>query len=157
MARVLIVGCGCRGRQLGGALARSGHAVRGTSRSEEGRAAIEAAGLEGVVADPLRLGTLLAALSGVSALAWLMGDVGDADIHGPRFDSLLATLVDTPVRGLAYEAAGAAGPGLLAGAAAQAAAAGARHSMPVVAIEADPAAHRDWLRSAADAIGRVLS
>ncbi len=31
VARVLIVGCGCRGRELGAALAQ-GHAVRGTSR-----------------------------------------------------------------------------------------------------------------------------
>lgn len=154
---MLIVGCGCRGRRLGAALAQAGHAVRGTSRSREGRAAIEAAGFEGVVADPLRLGTLLGALSGVSALAWLMGDVADADVHGPRFASMLSMLVDTPVRGLAYEAAGAAGPLLLAGATALAADACSRHNMPVAAIEADPAGRGEWLRSATDAVKRVLS
>jgi len=56
MARILIVGCGCRGRALARELGERGHAVRGTSRTEAGRARIEAAGFEGVVADPDRLG-----------------------------------------------------------------------------------------------------
>jgi len=43
LARALIVGCGCRGRELGTALLAEGWAVRGTSRSEAGLAAIEAA------------------------------------------------------------------------------------------------------------------
>ena len=74
MARILIVGCGCRGRELGAELRERGHAVRGTSRTEEGRAAIETAGFEGVIADPNRLGTLLPHLHGVSAVCWRAGD-----------------------------------------------------------------------------------
>jgi hypothetical protein len=107
MARILIVGCGCRGRALGDALAAEGHAVRGTSRGETGRALIEGAGLEGVVADPDRLATLLPVLEGVSVVVWLLASVDDHALHGPRLGSLLETLVDTPVRGFVYEG----GPG----------------------------------------------
>jgi len=42
LARALIVGCGCRGRELGRALLAEGWAVRGTSRREAGLAEIEA-------------------------------------------------------------------------------------------------------------------
>jgi nucleoside-diphosphate-sugar epimerase len=111
MARILIVGCGCRGRELGSALAAEGHAVRGTSRTDDGRAAIESAGLEGVVADPDRLATLLPALEGVSVVVWLLASVAEDALHGPRLASLLETLVDTPVRGFVYE--GGAGEALV--------------------------------------------
>jgi nucleoside-diphosphate-sugar epimerase len=111
MARILIVGCGCRGRELGRVLAAQGHAVRGTSRSDTGRAAIEAAGLDGVVADPDRLGTLLPALESVSVVVWLLAAVDEEALHGPRLESLLETLVDTPVRGFVYE--GGAGEALV--------------------------------------------
>jgi hypothetical protein len=107
MARVLIVGCGCRGRELGRALAAEGHAVRGTSRGQAGREAIDQAGLEGVVADPDRLATLLPALEGVSVVVWLLAGIADEALHGPRLASLLERLVDTPVRGFVYEG----GPG----------------------------------------------
>jgi nucleoside-diphosphate-sugar epimerase len=106
MARVLIIGCGCRGRELGRALAADGHAVRGTSRTQAGRQAIEDAGLGGVVADPDRLATLLPALEGVSVVVWLLAAVADEALHGPRLGSLLETLVDTPVRGFVYEGGG---------------------------------------------------
>ena len=68
---MLIVGCGCRGRLLAGILVADGHAVRGTTRSRVALAAIEETGAEGVVADPDRLGTLMRALAGVSAVCWL--------------------------------------------------------------------------------------
>src|SRR5919202_5128789 len=108
MARVLIVGCGCRGRELGRALVERGHAVRGTSRADAGRAAIEAAGLEGVVAHPDRLATLTPHLHGVTVLCWLMGSASDPALHGERFETLLETLVDTHVRGVVHESAAAA-------------------------------------------------
>jgi uncharacterized protein YbjT (DUF2867 family) len=100
------VGCGCRGRRLAGELVKAGHAVRGTTRKAEHVAEIEAAGAEGVVADPDRLGTLLAHVEGVSVLVWLLGSVeGQAalTLHGPRLESMLEALVDTPVRGVVYE------------------------------------------------------
>ena len=147
MARILIVGCGCRGRELGRALGGRGHAVRGTSRSEEGRAAIEADGLDGVVADPGRLGTLLPHLQGVSVLCWLMGTADDPALNAERFASLLETLVDTHVRGVVHEAAAGADA--------------ARHAseayrMPVALVAAPPADRR-WLPAALRAVDAVLA
>ncbi len=103
MARALIVGCGCRGRRLGGALQEAGWVVRGTSRTRAGAAAIEEAGIEAAVADPDRIVTVLDAIEGVSLIYWLFGTVPDADLHGPRLERLLEEIVDTPVRALVYE------------------------------------------------------
>jgi uncharacterized protein YbjT (DUF2867 family) len=105
VARVLIVGCGCRGQDLARALVAAGHAVRGTTRDPARRAAIAATGAEPYVGDPDRIGTLMGALTGVTILCWLFGTVPDADLHGPRLRMLFEKLVDTPVRGVVYEAA----------------------------------------------------
>jgi uncharacterized protein YbjT (DUF2867 family) len=120
VARALIVGCGCRGRELGEALLAEGWAVRGTSRTPEGLAAIEAAGIEAALADPDRPGTLLELVGDVAVLVYLLGSAtGDAEalaaIHGPRLERLAEHLVDTPVRGIVYEAAGSVGAATLAG------------------------------------------
>jgi uncharacterized protein YbjT (DUF2867 family) len=109
LARALIVGCGCRGRELGTELVRIGWQVRGTSRRPEGLDAIEAAGLEPAPADPDRPGTVLEHCGDVAVVVWLLGAAnGEAKsaIHGPRLESLLEKLVDSPVRGFAYEAVG---------------------------------------------------
>ncbi len=111
MARALIVGCGCRGRELGVALLEQGWAVRGTSRREEGLAAIEAAGIEAALADPERPATLLELVDDVAVVHWILGSAsGDAEnvaaIHGPRLERLLEHLVETPVRRFVYEAFG---------------------------------------------------
>lgn len=108
MARALIVGCGCRGRELGQRLLAEGWAVRGTSRREEGLAAIEAAGIEPELADPYRPGTILELVSDVTVLVLLLGGARGreeelAAIHGPRLERLLEHLVETPVRGVVYE------------------------------------------------------
>ncbi len=109
MARLLIVGCGCRGQALAAALEE--HAVRGTTRSPERLPELEAAGIEGVVADPDRLATLVPALAGVTVVCWLMGTAGGSpEVHGDRLQTLMEHLVDTPVRGLVYEAAGSVDP-----------------------------------------------
>ena len=73
MARALIVGCGCRGRELGERLLAEGWAVRGTSRREDGLEAIEAAGIEPALADPDRPGTILELVSDVAVLVLLLG------------------------------------------------------------------------------------
>ena len=160
MARVLIVGCGARGRALGAALAADGHAVRGSTRDPGGTAAIEAAGIEAVVADPDRLGTVLVALPGVSALVWLMGGARGstaAAVNGPRLQAMLEKLVDTPVRGFVYEAAGSAEVAALAAGADAARAAAATWQMPVAVLEADPAEPEAWLAEARAAVAAVLS
>ena len=109
MARVLIVGCGCRGRELARELVAEGHAVRGTTRQPARCDAIAAAGAEPWLADPDRVGTLVGALDAVAIVCWLLGrPEGDpAALHGPRLRALLERLVDTTVRGFAHDAAGA--------------------------------------------------
>jgi nucleoside-diphosphate-sugar epimerase len=158
MARVLIVGCGCRGRALAAAMRADGHAVRGTTRGA-GLAEIEAAGSEGVVADPDRLGTVMAQLAGVTVVCWLMGSAsGDSapDLHGPRLETLLERLVDTPVRGFVYEAGGAVAPELLARGSEAVRAAGSRWRMPTEVVDADPGDRDAWLAAMKAAMKRLL-
>jgi hypothetical protein len=157
MARVLIVGCGCRGRALARRLAAEGYAVRGTTRGAAGTAEIDAAGAEAVVADPGKLGTILPRLAGVSAVCWLLGSAGDAhELHGDRLRTLLVRLVDTPVRGVVYEAAGSADGGLLAEGAAIVREASARWRIAAEVVEEDPSSHAEWLEAMTAAVGRVL-
>jgi uncharacterized protein YbjT (DUF2867 family) len=118
VARALIVGCGCRGRELGERLLAEGWAVRGTTRSEEGLAAIGAAGIEAALADPEQPGTLLDLVGDVAAVYWLLGSATGSEenlkaIHGPRLERLLERLVETPVRRFIYEAAGSVDTAIL--------------------------------------------
>jgi uncharacterized protein YbjT (DUF2867 family) len=108
MARALIVGCGCRGRELGERLLAEGWAVRGTSRREEGLGAIEASGIEPALADPDKPGTILELVNDVAVLVLLLGSATGSEeelaaIHGPRLERLMEHLVETPVRGVLYE------------------------------------------------------
>jgi uncharacterized protein YbjT (DUF2867 family) len=110
VARALIVGCGCRGRELGAQLLADGWAVRGTSRRAEGLEPIEAAGIEPALADPDRPGTILELVGDVAVLVLLLGAAEGspeelAAIHGPRLERLMEHLVETPVRGVLYEGA----------------------------------------------------
>ena len=131
--------------------------MRGTTRSTDGVAAIEAAGVEGVVADPDRLGTIMGQVAGVTVVCWLMGSAtGAPDLHGPRLETLLERLVDTPVRGIVYEAAGSVEPALLTGGAAAVRAAAERWRMPAEVVEADPGAHEAWLAAMRAAVERLL-
>jgi uncharacterized protein YbjT (DUF2867 family) len=109
VARVLIVGCGCRGRELAAALMADGHAVRGTTRDPASAAAIAAAGAEPYVGDPDRIGTLMGALAGVTIVCWLLGTVPAPALHDGRLRMLFEKLVDTPVRGVVYERGSDAG------------------------------------------------
>jgi nucleoside-diphosphate-sugar epimerase len=120
VARALIIGCGCRGRVLGGQLLAAGWAVRGTTRCEEGLAPIEAVGIEPALCDPGRVGTVLELVGDVAIVFHLLGSAGGepevlAEIHGPRLERLLEKLVDTPVRGVVYEAVGSVDAAVLAG------------------------------------------
>jgi uncharacterized protein YbjT (DUF2867 family) len=103
VARVLIVGCGCRGRALARELRAAGHAVRGTTRDATNAPAIAEAGAEPYVGDPDRIATLMEALTGVTILVWLLGTVPAPELHGPRLRMMFEKLVDTPVRGVVYE------------------------------------------------------
>jgi hypothetical protein len=157
VARLLIVGCGCRGRALAARLLEAGHVVRGTTRDAARLPEIEAAGAEGVVANPDRLGTLMPQLGGVSALCWLMGSArANPELQGARLRSMLEHLVETPVRGVVYEAAGQAQPELLAAGAAAVREAAARWRMPAEVVTAAPADHDAWLDAMTAAVARVL-
>lgn len=106
MARALIVGCGCLGTELGRALADESWAVRGTSRAEAGALRIEEAGIEGVVADPDRVGTVLDHVGDVAVVVWALGAATGSsapDVNGPRLERVLERLVDTPVRGFVLD------------------------------------------------------
>jgi len=161
VARVLIVGCGCRGRELASALADEGHAVRGTTRDRGRLEEIEGAGAEAEVADPDRLSTLLGHLGGVSVMCWLMGTaVGEADavaaLHGPRLESMASKIVDSGVRGLVYEAAGTVDAHVLAEGAAIVRRVGEANRMPVEIVERDPAEVEAWVGAVRGGINRVL-
>jgi hypothetical protein len=158
VARVLIVGCGCRGTALAARLIDGGYAVRGTTRDPARAGAIEAAGAEAVVADPDRLATLIPGLAGVSAVCWLLGSAETgAELHGPRLRTLLERLVDAPVHGLVYEAAGSVDDGLLAAGATIVREASTRWRIPVEVVDQDPAAHGEWLAAMTAAVVRLLT
>ena len=111
MARVLIVGCGCRGQELARELVAEGYAVRGTTRDRRRLDAIAAAGAEPVRADPDRVGTLVSALDAVAIVVWLLGRATGtpeqvAALHGERLRAFFETVVDTTVRGVVFEPAG---------------------------------------------------
>jgi hypothetical protein len=132
--------------------------VRGTTRSPERLAALEAAGVEGALADPDRLATIVPALSGVSVVCWLMGTAeGSPQVHGARLQTLVEHLVDTPVRGLVYEAAGTVDASLLQRGAQIVRVASETWHIRGEVVSADPAAHEEWLGAMKEAVGRALS
>jgi uncharacterized protein YbjT (DUF2867 family) len=149
VARALIVGCGCRGRSLGEGLIAAGWRVRGTSRDTDRLADIDTAGIEPALADPDRVATLVDQLEGVSVLFWLLGSArGDTErvtaLHGPRLERVLEEIVDTPVRGFVYEAAGDAPATDRERGAAAVAVASERWRIAVEVVDAHPADHSAW-------------
>ena len=162
MARVLIVGCGCRGQWLAKALVTDGMTVRGTSRTEARFAAISASGAEPALVDPLYLGTMLPALEGVSALVWLMGSAEGPQrevepINRERLTSMLDLLVDTPVRGVVFEGAGTLPPAHLQEGARAVQRASKTFQMPVAVLGTKPSDRAQWLAEARTAVQTVLS
>jgi uncharacterized protein YbjT (DUF2867 family) len=141
VARALIVGCGCRGRELGRSLLERGWQVRGTTRTEDGLAAIESAGIEAVIADPDRIGSLVDQVADVALIFWLLGSAtGEpeavAALHGPRLARMLEEIVDTPVRGFVYETFGSLPSEVLVGAMATLRDAGQRWRIPFEVVDA---------------------
>jgi uncharacterized protein YbjT (DUF2867 family) len=162
VARALIVGCGCRGRLLGERLLAEGWAVRGTSRRQAGLAPIEATGIEAARADPDRPASLLELVADVAVVFFLLGSAkGDpetlAAIHGPRLERLLEHLVDTPVRGVAYEASGSVDSVLLEAGAGIVRAAARTWRIPVEIINAEPDELAAWSKEVSDAASRLIA
>jgi hypothetical protein len=162
VARILIVGGGCRGRLLASEMARDGHALRITTRTDNHRAAIEATGAECWIGTPDRLATLRAGLASVTIACWMLGTAtGEAEgvraLHTTRLEFFLTQTIDTTVRGFIYEAAGSTvPPDVLADGERIARAMGTRNAIPVAALTADPVDVRAWLKDARAAIGGLL-
>jgi len=163
MARILIVGGGCRGRQLARELAEGGHAVRVTTRSECNRAAIEASRAECFIGTPDRLATLRPALDGITVACWLLagasgGEDEVAELHSSRLDAFVRQLIDTTARGFVYER------GARAGRWSDALARGERvvrelaeeNVIPLAVLADDIRDRRAWLRGARTAIAGLL-
>jgi uncharacterized protein YbjT (DUF2867 family) len=163
VARILIVGGGCRGRLLASALTADGHAVRVSTRSEAGRSAIEASGAECWIGTPDRLATLRAALEGVTILCWLLGSAAGSPealraLHGERLQFFLTQAIDTTVRGFVYEAAGTTVPAAvlrvgerIVDELAQ------RNAIPVAFLRADPGDTAAWMTEASRTISLLLA
>ncbi len=183
MARLLIVGGGCRGRLLAAELVAEGHAVRIVTRSERRRAAIESAGAECLIADPDRLGTLRPALEAVTIACWLLATASGPReqveaLHGSRLELFVHQLIDTTVRGFVYEAPSLASAsaaassetvvtereavdGLVAPAALIegrqiASTLARRNAIPLSVLTADPRDRDAWLSDARAAVASLL-
>jgi uncharacterized protein YbjT (DUF2867 family) len=162
VARALIVGCGCRGRLLGERLIEAGWEVRGTSRYDEKLAPLFEAGVDPVLADPDRPGTLLDLVGDVTVVHYLLGSAVGAPelleaIHGSRLERLMEKLVDTPVRGFVYEAAGSVNAALLASGAEIVRSAGMTWRIPYEIVRADPSDAGSWAAEMKDAALRAIS
>jgi hypothetical protein len=162
VARILIVGGGCRGRRLASEMIEEGHALRVTTRAEAGRAAIETSGAECWIGTPERLGTLRGALENVTIVCWLLSAVRGSEeevhaLHGSRLEFFLSQVIDTTVRGFVYEAAGTVSDDALAVGERIVRALGERNAIPVAFLRAgleDPGA---WQAEAQAVIGSLLA
>jgi hypothetical protein len=139
----------------------AGWQVRGTTRDPLNSDQILEAGLEAAVADPDRVGTVLEHVGDVTILFWLLGSaVGEpelvAALHGARLERLLEELVDTPVRGVVYEAAGTVPEERLEGGAAIVRAASERWRIPAEVVDADPGDWEGWLEEMLAATERLI-
>jgi nucleoside-diphosphate-sugar epimerase len=162
VARALLVGCGCHGRELGRALLDDGWAVRGTTRRPDGIAAIEAAGIEAALADPDRVGTILELVGDVAVVAWLFGSaVGTGEeleaLNRLRLESLLPKLVDSPVRGFVYEGAGTVDATVLGAGAGLVEAAARTWRIPARIVRAERAGGGGWTAQMAAAIAATVT
>jgi uncharacterized protein YbjT (DUF2867 family) len=158
----LIIGCGCRGRELARSLCSDGHAVRGTTRDPHSLAEIEAAGAEPYVGDPDRIATLAPAFEHVSVACVLLGSASGAveqiaALHGTRLEMMLQRMLDTTIRGIVYEASGSVDQAMLDRGAERVRAVCEASRIPYVLLDAEPAEPVAWLSAATDAVARVLA
>src|SRR3954452_11854510 len=159
MARLLVVGGGCRALGLTRAVGEDGHAVRIITRDERRRAAIEATGAECVIADPDRIGSLRYALDNATLLLWLLGTAkGDnvADLHGSRWEMMLWRTIDTTVRGVIYEAAGTVAAQVLDMGVRLSERMSRENEIPLRLLRADPRDERAWVHEARAAVDALL-
>src|SRR5262245_52191287 len=116
--------------------------------------------MEPAPADPDAPGTVLELCADVSVLVWLLGSASGgrevSAIHGPRLGSLLAKLVDTPIRGFAYEATGSVAEDTLTQGARIVEDAGERWRIPTTLFTGDRAAS-GWAGRTAGVVAGLLA
>lgn len=159
MARILIIGCGCRGQALARELIGAGHTVRGTTRNPDHQAGIEATGAEAFIGDPDRIGTLIGALDRVTVMCHLLGSATGATehlsaLHTTRLEMLLQRSIDTTIRGITYDATGTIDEQILATGAELVEARCRHNKIPYRILTPEPA---DWLPTTAEAIESLLA
>jgi hypothetical protein len=163
VARLLIVGGGCRGLRLAEEAGREGHAVRVVTRTEDRRPEIEETGAECWIGDPNRLGTLRGVLDGVTIACWLLGAATGPEerlvaLHSDRLRAFLESAIDSTVRGLLYEAAGSSMPaGALAEGERIAQEIAQRNAIPLAILNTNPADIPCWLEQARGALSELLT
>ncbi len=160
VARLLILGGGCRGLDLARALAEEGHAARIVTRREGRRTEIERAGAECWIGDPDRLATLRGALEGVTIACWFLGSAQGAqeqlqELHGSRLRSFIAQAIDTTMRGFVYEGAGSVGAAILGAGEQIAVQACSYNEIPLAVLRTDPA-QSGWQQEARYAVSNLL-
>jgi hypothetical protein len=121
---------------------------------------IEAAGIEPAPADPDRPGTVLEVCGDIAVVVWLLGSArGNPEavsaIHGPRLESLLEKLVDSPMRGFAYEAVGSVDGPVLSEGSRIVEGAGERWRIPVTLLN-EGRAESGWAAHTAGAVADLL-
>jgi hypothetical protein len=122
--------------------------------------AIRAAGIEPAAADPDRAGTVLELCGDVAVVVWLLGSaMGEPEAtaaNGPRLESLLEKLVDSPVRGFAYEASGSLAAATLKEGAGIVRRAGERWRIPVTLLR-DDRGRSGWAEDTARQVAALLA
>jgi len=137
--------------------------VRITTRTEGGRAAIEASGAECWIGTPDRLATLRGALESVTIVCWLLGSATGAPaqvraLHASRLQFFLEGAIDTTVRGFVYEASGTTvAPAVLARGERIVRTLAERNAIPLAVLAADPGDPHAWLNGARAAAGSLLA
>ena len=97
----------------------------------------------------------------VAVVIWLLGSASGVPeaasaIHGPRLESLLEKLVDSPVRGFAYEAAGSVPEATLGEGARIVEQAGERWRIPVTLLNGERDQH-GWAQRTAATVAGLLA
>lgn len=131
-------------------MAEQGHALRATTRSEHGRAAIGACGAECWIGTPDRLATLRGALENVTIACWMLAAAHGrpeevAALHSSRLQFFLTQAIDTTVRGFVYDAwpAGSSGGSGASGVSSEMLAGGERIVRSLTQLNAIPVAVLD--------------
>src|SRR4051812_251226 len=99
-------------------------------------------------------------VANTTVMCWLMASATGDDVavlHRTRLQTVLERLVDSPVRGMVYEAAGTLSPKLLREGAAEVRKASLIWQMPAAIVEADPSDLTAWRAAMVAGVERILA